>query len=52
MLLDVLTIFFLVAGALLLWQNIRRRSGEVIVTRSDESNLPVASEVDPEQPHQ
>jgi len=36
MLLDALTIFFLVAGSLLLWLNVRQRPGEVILTRFDD----------------
>jgi hypothetical protein len=51
MLLDFLTIFFLVAGVLLLWLNIRRRAGDVILTQSDEKDPSVAKDVDPE-PHQ
>ena len=37
MLLDLLTIFFLVAGSLLLWLNLRqRRSRDVILTKFDD----------------
>ena len=35
MLIDALTIFFLLAGSWLLWINIRHLPGEVILTRSD-----------------
>jgi hypothetical protein len=36
MLLDALTVFFLVAGSLLLWLNIRRQPSRVILTKSDD----------------
>jgi hypothetical protein len=36
MLLDALTVFFLVAGSLLLWLNIRRQPSHVILTKSDD----------------
>jgi hypothetical protein len=36
MLLDALTVFFLVAGILLLWLNLRRRAGDVITTKLDD----------------
>jgi hypothetical protein len=36
MLLDALTIFFLVAGSLLLWLNIRRQPSDVILTKLDD----------------
>jgi hypothetical protein len=38
MLLDALTIFFLVAGSLLLWVNIWRDRSEVILTKFDDDN--------------
>jgi len=37
MLFDLLTVFFLIAGSLLLWLNIRRRrSRDVILTKLDD----------------
>jgi hypothetical protein len=36
MLLDFITVFCLVAGGLLLWLNIQRRPGEVILTKLDD----------------
>ena len=36
MLLDALTIFFLVAGSLLLWLNIRRHPNDVILTKLED----------------
>jgi hypothetical protein len=36
MLLDALTIFFLVAGSLLLWLNIRRHPSDVILTKLED----------------
>ena len=38
MLLDALTIFFLVAGSLLLWLNIRRQPSDVILTKLDDDD--------------
>jgi hypothetical protein len=35
MLIDMLTIFFLVAGTLPLWLNLRRRPSDVILTNVD-----------------
>jgi hypothetical protein len=35
-LLDALTVFFLVAGSVLLWINLRRRAGDVITTKLDD----------------
>jgi hypothetical protein len=39
MLIDMLTIFFLAAGTLLLWLNLRRRPGDVILTKFDADRL-------------
>jgi hypothetical protein len=36
MLIDMATIFFLVAGTLLLWLNLRRRPSDVILTKFDD----------------
>jgi hypothetical protein len=38
MLLDILTIFFLISAILLLWLNIRRRPGDVILTKLDDDD--------------
>jgi hypothetical protein len=38
MLLDALTIFFLVAGSLLLWANLWRDPGRVILTKLDDDD--------------
>ena len=42
-LLDTLTIFFLVTGSLLLWINVRRRAGDVITTElnDDRPNIQI-----------
>ncbi len=40
MLLDFLTLFFIVAGCLLLWLNVRPRRSNVILTNSEEYHPP------------
>ena len=37
MLLDFLTIFFIVAGCALLWLNLRRRGPRIVVTKTDDA---------------
>jgi hypothetical protein len=39
MLLDLATVFFLVAGSLLLWLNIRNRPDDVVLTKFDNERL-------------
>jgi hypothetical protein len=39
MLLDLATVFFLVAGSLLLWLNIRDRPDDVVLTKLDNERL-------------
>jgi hypothetical protein len=36
MLLDALTVFFLVSGSVLLWINVRRRAADVITRKLDD----------------
>ena len=38
MLLDILTVFFIVAGCALLWLNLRRRRPRVIITKTDDAH--------------
>ena len=38
LLLDALTIFFLVSESLLLWLNIRRRPSDVVLTRKEDGD--------------
>ena len=38
MLLDFLTIFFIVAGCALLWLNLRRRRPRIVVTKTDDAH--------------
>ena len=40
MLLDFLTLFFIVAGCLLLWLNVRPRQSNVILTNSEDYHPP------------
>ena len=38
MLLDFLTVFFIVAGCALLWLNLRRRRPRIIITKTDDAH--------------
>ena len=38
MLLDFLTVFFIVAGCALLWLNLRRRQSRIVVTKTDDAH--------------
>ena len=38
MLLDFLTVFFIVAGGALLWLNLRRRRPRIIITKTDDAH--------------
>ena len=44
MLLDFLTLFFIVAGCLLLWLNVRPRRSNVILTKSEDYYPPSPSQ--------
>jgi hypothetical protein len=44
MLLDFLTLFFIVAGCLLLWLNVRPRRSNVILTNSEDYHPPSPSQ--------
>src|SRR5258708_6373774 len=44
MLLDFLTLFFIVAGCLLLWLNVRPRRSNVILTKSEDYYPPLPSQ--------
>ena len=44
MLLDFLTLFFIVAGCLLLWLNVRPRRSSVILTNSEDDHSPSPSQ--------
>jgi len=39
MLLDLATVFFLVAGSVLLWLNIRNRPNDAVLTKFDNERL-------------
>ena len=43
MLLDFLTVFFIVAGCALLWLNLRRRRPRVVVTKTDDAHQSVST---------
>ena len=38
MLLDFLTVFFIVSGCALLWLNLRRRRPRIIITKTDDAH--------------
>jgi hypothetical protein len=51
MLLDFLTIFFIVAGGALLWLNLRPRRPHIAVTKEDDPTRLASTEHPPAKPH-
>jgi hypothetical protein len=44
MLLDLLTVFFIVAGCVLLWLNLRLRRPHIVLTKTDDLHQPVPAQ--------
>jgi hypothetical protein len=51
MLLDFLTIFFVVAGCALLWLNLRPRPPRIGITKEDDVHQSASTEHPPAKPH-
>jgi hypothetical protein len=47
MLLDLLTVFFIVAGCALLWLNLRPKAPRIAVTKTDDPHLSASTEPPP-----
>jgi hypothetical protein len=51
MLLDLLTVFFIVAGCALLWLNLRPKAPRIVLTKTDDPHQSTSTEHPRAKPH-